>query len=105
MKKLIMVLLLLLTFAGYAQTQIDSVNTLNQVLKFNQLNETTNTYLVYFQDSISGPKRNMEIWERTITKVQKKGVYKFIWNRYLSNGSYVNCEILSDINSFKPISE
>ncbi|MCG8327995.1 MAG: hypothetical protein MI974_09940 [Chitinophagales bacterium] len=106
MKCLITALILFFTLVSFAQ-QIDSLNTTNNKLEFGQLNEATNTYLVYFQDSVDAPKRNMEIWERTITKtkVHNKEVYQFLWDRFFSNGSNYKYKILANANDFSPISE
>jgi len=95
----------LLTSTLYAQN--DSINTANGRLKFEQLPEGTNTYLVYFQDSLEGPKYNMEIWKRTINKTQREGnsVYLFHWDRSLANTSHLVYEISSASETFTPYEE
>lgn len=102
---LIMALCFLCTLSSLAQ--VDSIDVTTNRLRFNQLKEQTNTYMVYTQDSMDAPKRNMEIWERRMTKtrVNNKDVYKFNWGRFFSDGSNYHYEILADVGNFSPISE
>ncbi|WP_425389575.1 hypothetical protein [Ekhidna sp.] len=83
--------------------QIDSVNTTNNQLKIDQLNEGQATYLVYLQDSISGPKYGIEVWDRMIKKIDDS--YSFKWNRYAASGSRYSYEIAASANEFSPIEE
>jgi len=108
MKKEILTIITFFVFTLPIFAQIDSINTKNNKLKFDQLKEATNTYLLYFQDSINSPKRDMEIWERRIIKSQlnDRNVYQLNWDRSFSNGSRgFKYQILAESKDFNPISE
>jgi hypothetical protein len=61
---LVIAQLLLYNVASYSQ-EID-VNTENNVLNIEQLKTGKRSYLVYFQDSLEGPKHNFSIWDRKL---------------------------------------
>ncbi len=103
MRKQLFIFILLISFPAIAQTI--KVNPTNNILKLDRLKEGTNVYLVYFQDSIDGPKYNMELWERSIKKDESRNVYQFSWDRFFSKGTYINYEIEAGSENFKPISE
>ena len=86
-----------------AQIQIDSINTANSKLQMAQLNEGSATYLVYLQDSASGPKYRTEVWDRSIQK--KDEYFEFKWNRYAGNGSVYHYQIKVSARDFAPIEE
>ena len=91
-----------------AQAQIDSLNTANNKLLTQNLKTGTNTYLIYFQDSLNGPKYNFSIWERSLSKKELSGnqVYQLDWKRFTSDkASTIEYEIILEAKTFTPISE
>ncbi|UZR96532.1 hypothetical protein [Chondrinema litorale] len=107
MKHIFLFLLIgLIVFNSYSQT--DSLNTQNNKLLIEKIQTGTNSYLVYFQDSLNGPKYNFSIWERSLSKKELSGkqVYQLDWKRYTSDKvSAIEYEIILDAKTFTPISE
>ena len=88
--------------------QVDSINTINNKLIYEQLNFNQNTYVVYFQDSLSGLKYNISIWDRKLSPITINGQerYQLNWRRHNSDTAWVaNYKIVVDSETFTPISE
>lgn len=89
------------SFAG----EIDTLNTKNSNSKFRTVSASTNSYIVYLQDSINGLKYNFEIWERTLMPNDNNGANTLIWKRHKNQkGEHYHYSIKFD-NSFRPIEE
>lgn len=101
-------ILLLVTYfmcLQYTQAQVDSVNTKSNTLRLDKLKNGNNTYVVYIQDSLNGPKYNFELWERIIDKNATSNKNTLVWNRYQNNKTKFYKYIIGFTNKLEPISE
>jgi hypothetical protein len=89
-------------FSYVSFSQIDSINSVNHKLKISNLHLGESSYIVYFQNGVSSPKYNLEVWDRNVQQNSDR-TYTINWLRQSSN-QFSTYTIKVDKN-LKPISE
>lgn len=84
MKRIIPVFILLLYICGPLHAQVDTINPTNNRLLMGRLQEGTNTYVVYTEDSLTKHIKYSDIWIRSVSFGERNNVpvVNFAWKWY-----------------------
>ncbi len=93
-------LLLIIPTAGFSQ--IDTVDILNKRANPQKVSPVKRTYIVYLQDSVDGPKYNLEIWDREFHFLSEEQQYQLRWTRSSAQKGKYSSYLITTTKDLKP---
>ena len=105
-KKIFLTLILVNLSPLYAQTDIDTINSINNKLIVSSIKESKKEYLVYLTDKNKNRKNIGDIWKRTtkFSNLNGKENIEFGWEWYIKDGIlYKTVTNLCDAKTLAPI--